>query len=68
MTRILVVEDEPAIAIGLKDDLEVEGYSVDVAEDGALAMDAALSRAVLRAVYARPFLACVPPRFGSVMT
>ena len=32
-----------------------------------LAMDAALSRAVLRAVYAKPFLACVPPRFGSVM-
>jgi S-adenosylmethionine:diacylglycerol 3-amino-3-carboxypropyl transferase len=32
-----------------------------------LAMDAALSRLVLRAVYARPFLACVPPRFGSVM-
>jgi DNA-binding response OmpR family regulator len=42
MTRILVVEDEAAIAIGLKDDLEVEGYTVDVAEDGALAMDAAL--------------------------
>jgi DNA-binding response OmpR family regulator len=42
MNRILVVEDEPAIAIGLKDDLEVEGYEVDVAADGALAMEAAL--------------------------
>jgi DNA-binding response OmpR family regulator len=39
MSRILVVEDEPAIAIGLKDDLEVEGYEVDVAEDGAAAME-----------------------------
>jgi DNA-binding response OmpR family regulator len=41
MSRILVVEDEPAIAIGLKDDLELEGYEVDVAEDGATAMEAA---------------------------
>ena len=43
MTRILVVEDEPAIAIGLKDDLELEGYQVDVAEDGAAAMQSATS-------------------------
>jgi len=42
MSTILVVEDEPAIAIGLKDDLEVEGYQVDVAEDGAAATEAAL--------------------------
>jgi DNA-binding response OmpR family regulator len=41
MSRILVVEDESAIAIGLKDDLELEGYEVDVAEDGAMAMEAA---------------------------
>jgi DNA-binding response OmpR family regulator len=41
MNRILVVEDEPAIAIGLKDDLELEGYTVDVAEDGASAMELA---------------------------
>jgi len=34
MTRILVVEDEPTIAIGLQDDLETEGYEVDVASDG----------------------------------
>lgn len=46
MSRILVVEDEPAIAIGLKDDLELEGYQVEVAEDGASAMEAAA-----RAVY-----------------
>lgn len=46
MSKILVVEDEPAIAIGLKDDLEIEGYQVDVAEDGVVAMEAAA-----RAVY-----------------
>jgi DNA-binding response OmpR family regulator len=30
MTRILVVEDEPGIALGLEDDLRVEGYDVEV--------------------------------------
>ena len=40
MKRILVVEDEPAIAIGLKDDLELDGFGVDVAADGLAAMDA----------------------------
>ena len=30
MTRILVVEDEPAIALGLEDDLKMEGYEVEV--------------------------------------
>jgi DNA-binding response OmpR family regulator len=35
MTRILVVEDEPVIALGLRDSLEAEGYSVEAAEDGA---------------------------------
>lgn len=32
--RILVVEDEPAVARGVKDALSFNGYSVDVAEDG----------------------------------
>lgn len=32
--RILVVEDEPAIALGLKNDLRLEGYTVEVATDG----------------------------------
>jgi len=32
--RVLVVEDEHAIAVGLRDDLEAEGYQVDVAADG----------------------------------
>jgi DNA-binding response OmpR family regulator len=34
MQRILVVEDEPAIALGLKNDLRLEGYEVEVARDG----------------------------------
>jgi DNA-binding response OmpR family regulator len=40
-TRILVVEDEPAIALGLKNDLALEGYQPEVAADG----DAAVRRA-----------------------
>jgi len=41
MTRILVVEDEPAIAFGLEADLKAEGYDVEVVGDG----EAALRRA-----------------------
>ena len=37
MTRILVVEDEPGIALGLGNDLTLEGYSVEVVEDGETA-------------------------------
>jgi len=37
MTRILIVEDEPAIAIGLEDDLKLEGYEVEVIADGRVA-------------------------------
>jgi two-component system, OmpR family, alkaline phosphatase synthesis response regulator PhoP len=36
--RILVVEDEPTIATGLRDDLELEGFTVEVAEDGTAAL------------------------------
>ena len=41
-TRILIVEDEPAIALGLKNDLTLEGYAVEVVGDG----DSAASRAI----------------------
>jgi DNA-binding response OmpR family regulator len=34
MTRILVVEDEPGIALGLEDDLRLEGYEVETVADG----------------------------------
>ncbi len=37
MSRILVVEDEPSLALGLEDDLKLEGYEVEVARDGETA-------------------------------
>lgn len=33
-TRLLIIEDEPAMQLGLKDNLELEGYQVDIASDG----------------------------------
>ncbi|MEO5567024.1 MAG: response regulator transcription factor [Gemmatimonadaceae bacterium] len=44
MARILVVEDEPTIAMGLQDDLQLEGHVVDVVSDGIAAEAAALER------------------------
>jgi len=37
MARILVVEDEPDLLLGLEDDLKLEGYEVEVARDGETA-------------------------------
>ncbi|MGE0043585.1 MAG: response regulator transcription factor [Vicinamibacterales bacterium] len=34
MTRILVIEDEPQMLLGLRDNLELEGYEVATAADG----------------------------------
>ena len=34
MPKILIVEDDPAIAIALEDDLRLEGYAVEVVHDG----------------------------------
>jgi DNA-binding response OmpR family regulator len=34
MKRILVVEDNPDLAYGLRNNLEIEGYDVDVVDDG----------------------------------
>lgn len=34
MTKILIVEDEPSMRMGLKDNLEFEDYEVDIALDG----------------------------------
>jgi two-component system, OmpR family, alkaline phosphatase synthesis response regulator PhoP len=42
MTRILVAEDDPDLALGLKNNLEIEGYDVRVARDGAEALALAL--------------------------
>jgi DNA-binding response OmpR family regulator len=45
MTKILVVEDEPGIALGLEDDLKMEGYEVEVVADGNAACSRALGTA-----------------------
>ena len=45
MTKILVVEDEPGIALGLEDDLKMEGYEVEVVADGNAACVRALDSA-----------------------
>jgi DNA-binding response OmpR family regulator len=41
--KILVVEDEPAIAMALRDELEFEGFDVALAEDGTRALESMLS-------------------------
>jgi len=41
MARILIAEDEPGIALGLKNDLTIEGYEVEVARDGQAALERA---------------------------
>ncbi len=42
MARVLVVEDEPGIALGLEDSLRLEGYQVEVVTNGAKASRRAL--------------------------
>jgi DNA-binding response OmpR family regulator len=42
-TRILIVEDEPAMVAGLRDNFEYEGYEVTSAGDGIAGLDLALS-------------------------
>lgn len=44
MKRILIVEDEPSIALALEDDLRREGYVTEVVSDGETAASRALSR------------------------
>jgi DNA-binding response OmpR family regulator len=41
MTRVLVVEDNQDLAFGLRNNLEIEGYAVDVAADGPSGLAAA---------------------------
>ena len=41
MARILIVEDEPDIALGLQQDLLLEGYDVEIAGNGELAIERA---------------------------
>src|ERR1043166_9267297 len=42
-TKILIVEDEPAMVAGLRDNFENEGYDVISAEDGVAGLDRALA-------------------------
>ncbi len=44
MARILLIEDEPTIAMGLQDDLRLEGHTVDLVTEGMAGEAAALGR------------------------
>ena len=58
MTRILIVEDEPNMVAGLRDNFEYEGYEVVTAGDGAEGLQRALDDA--------PDLVVLdPPRAGA---
>lgn len=43
MTRVLLVEDEPSMQLGLKDNLELESYQVDLAGDGETGLEKIVS-------------------------
>ena len=43
MKRILVIEDEPQMLLGLRDNLELEGYEVETAADGEEGLQKAAS-------------------------
>jgi CheY-like chemotaxis protein len=40
-SRILIVEDNPDLAFGLRNNLEIEGYEIDMAEDGLAGLERA---------------------------
>ena len=43
MQHILIVEDDESLAMGLEDDLKLEGYQVQVVQDGEMASRKALA-------------------------
>jgi DNA-binding response OmpR family regulator len=43
MTRVLIIEDNPNLAYGLRTGLEIEGYDVQVTEDGESGLERARS-------------------------
>src|SRR6202140_1704936 len=45
MARILIVEDEPNMVAGLRDNFEFEGFQVIIAPDGITGLERALSEA-----------------------
>ena len=70
--KIVVVEDEEAIRLGLRDSLEMEGYKVFAAADGATGLAlATLSLAVVLAIIQIPIAwrivarACSQPNLQS---
>jgi DNA-binding response OmpR family regulator len=44
MTRLLIVEDNADLALGLRNNLEIEGYAVEIADDGAQGLAAFRAR------------------------
>ena len=44
MTKILIIEDEPDMVLGLKDNFEFEGYEVTTASDGETGLERARSQ------------------------
>lgn len=46
MTRMLIVEDDPAMSVALRDGFEYEGYAVTVAKDGAAGLSLATDKAL----------------------
>src|SRR4051812_16736536 len=43
--RILVIEDDPSISLGLRMNLTAEGYEVGIAEDGRTGLERAMAEA-----------------------
>lgn len=43
MAHLLIIEDEPAMQLGLRDNLELEGYQVDLAGDGEAGLNKIIS-------------------------
>ncbi len=43
MTRIALIEDEPSLAMGISDNLELEGYECDVYDHGTSGMEVCLT-------------------------
>ena len=46
MAKILIVEDEPNMVAGLRDNFEFEGYLVITAPDGAAGLERAVRRVI----------------------
>jgi DNA-binding response OmpR family regulator len=40
-TKLLVIEDNPDLAFGLRNNFEIEGYEVEVADDGLVGLERA---------------------------